>query len=107
MLIFFKIFLKKCNKKINKIWVYKCSEFYFLEIGLLKNCYSEGKYVVAKKLMKTLTNKTYKCMTSISQNVYIDKLDDTVNEYNNTYRRIIKMKPVDVKDNIYILTLIK
>ena len=41
-------------------------------------------------------------MTLISKNVYIDKLDDIVNEYNNTYHRTIKMKPVDVKDNTYI-----
>ena len=41
-------------------------------------------------------------MTSISKNVYIDKLDDIVNEYNNTYHRTIKMKPINVKDNIYI-----
>ena len=34
--------------------------------------------------------------------MYIDKLDDIVNEYNNTYYRTIKMKPVDVKDNTYI-----
>ena len=34
--------------------------------------------------------------------MYIDKLDDIVNEYNNTYHRTIKMKPVDVKDNTYI-----
>ena len=40
-------------------------------------------------------------MTAISKNVYIDKLD-IVNEYNNTYHRTIKMKPVDVKDNTYI-----
>ena len=37
-------------------------------------------------------------MTSISKNVYINKLDDIVNEYNNTYHRTIKMKPDDVKD---------
>ena len=37
-------------------------------------------------------------MTVISKNVYIDKLDNIVNEYNNTYHRKIKMKPVDVKD---------
>ena len=37
-------------------------------------------------------------MTSVSKNVYIDKLNDIVNECNNTYHRIIKMKPVDVKD---------
>ena len=41
-------------------------------------------------------------MTSASNNMYIDKLDDIVNEYNNTYHRTIKMKPVDVKDNTYI-----
>ena len=34
--------------------------------------------------------------------MYIDKLDDIVGEYNNTYHRAIKMKPVDVKDNTYI-----
>ena len=37
-------------------------------------------------------------MTSISK-VYIDKLNDIVNEYNNTYYTTIKMKPVDAKDN--------
>ena len=41
-------------------------------------------------------------MTSISKNVYIDKLDDIVKEYNNTYHKSIKIKPVDVKDNTYI-----
>ena len=41
-------------------------------------------------------------MTSVSKNVYIDKLDDIVSEYNNTYHRKIKMKAVDVKDNTYI-----
>ena len=41
-------------------------------------------------------------MTAISKNVYINKLYDIVNEYNNTYHRTIKMKPVDVKDNTYI-----
>ena len=39
--------------------------------------------------------------------MYIDKLDDIVDEYNNTYHRSIKMKPVDIKDNIYILILKK
>ena len=41
-------------------------------------------------------------MTSISKNVYIDKLNDIVNENNNTYHIAINMKPLDVKDNIYI-----
>ena len=41
-------------------------------------------------------------MTSVSKNVYIDKLDFIVDEYNKTKHRTIKMKPFDVKDNIYI-----
>ena len=41
-------------------------------------------------------------MTSISKNVYVNKLDDIVNEYNDTYHRTIKMKPVDFQDNANI-----
>ena len=41
-------------------------------------------------------------MTSISKNVYIDKLDDIVKGYDNTCHTTIKMKPVYVKDNTYI-----
>ena len=41
-------------------------------------------------------------MTAISKNLYIDKLDDIVLEYNNIYHRTIKMKSVHVKDNTYI-----
>ena len=41
-------------------------------------------------------------MTSISKKLYIDKLDDIVSEYINTYHNTIKMKPIDVKDNTYI-----
>ena len=62
--------------------------------------HNEGKSVVAERFIRTLKTKIYKYMTSISKNEYIDKLDDIVNEYNNTYHRRIKMKPVNVKDNI-------
>ena len=34
--------------------------------------------------------------------MYIDKLDDIVDECNNTYHKAIKMKPVDVKSGNYI-----
>ena len=64
--------------------------------------HNEGKSVVAERFIRTLKTKIYKYMTSISKNVYIDKLDDIVNEYNNTYHRTIKMKPVDVKDKTCI-----
>ena len=64
--------------------------------------HNEGKSAVAEKFNRTLRNKIYKYMTSISKNVYIDKLDDIVNAYNNTCHRTIKMKPIDVKGNTYI-----
>ena len=41
-------------------------------------------------------------MTSVSKNVYIDKLDDIVHKYNNTYHSTIKMKVVDVKSSTHI-----
>ena len=64
--------------------------------------HNEGKSVVAEKFIRTLKTKIYKYITSISKNVYINKLNDIVNEYNNTYHRTIKMKPVNVKDNACI-----
>ena len=64
--------------------------------------HNEGKSVAAERFIRTLKNKIYEYMTSISKNIYIDKLDDIVDEYNNKYHRTIKMKPVDVKDNTYI-----
>ena len=65
---------------------------------------NEGKSVVAERSIRTLKSKIYKYMTSTSKNVYIDKLDNIVDEYNNTYNTTIKMKPIDVKDNTYINT---
>ena len=64
--------------------------------------YNERKSVIAKRLIKTSKIKTYKYMTSVAKNVYIDKLDDIVNKYDNTYNIAIKMKPLDLKSNTYI-----
>ena len=44
-------------------------------------------------------NENLKHMTAVSKNVYTDKLDDIINEYNNTYHRTINMKPIE--DNRY------
>ena len=106
----FQKILDDSKRKPNKIWVNKGSEFYnnsfkrWLKDNdiVMYSTNNEGKSVVAERFIRTLKNKIYKYMTSISKNVYIDKLDDIVNEYNNTYHRTIKMKPVDVKDNTYI-----
>ena len=64
--------------------------------------HNEGKPIIAERFIRTLKSKIYKYMTSTSKNMYIDKLDDIVNKYNNTYHRTIKMKPIDVKDNTHI-----
>ena len=67
----------------------------------IHSIHNEGKSVIAERFVTTLKNKIYKYVTSISKNVYINKLDDIVDEYNKTYHRTIKIKPVDIKDNIY------
>ena len=42
--------------------------------------HNEGKSVVAERIMRTLKKKIHKYMSSMSKNVYIDKLDDIVNK---------------------------
>ena len=64
--------------------------------------YNEGKSVVVESFIRALKTKIFKYMTSISKNVYINKLNDIVNECNNIYHRTIKLKLLDVKDNTYI-----
>ena len=68
--------------------------------------HNQGKSVIAERFIRTLKNKIYKYMTSVSKNVYIDKLDDIVNKINNTYHSTIKMKPFHVKSKTY-MTLVK
>ena len=63
--------------------------------------HNEGKSVVAERFIRRLKTKIYKYMTSVSKNVYIDKLNDIVGERDNTFHRAIKMNPVDVRDNTY------
>ena len=106
----FQSISKQSNRKPNKIWVDKGSEFYNASSKkwlrdndiVMYSTHNEGKSVVAERFIRTLKSKTYKYMTPISKSVYIDKLDDIVDEYNNTYHTTIKMKPADVKDNTYI-----
>ena len=64
--------------------------------------HNEGKSAVAERFIRTIKNKIYKYMTSISKNFYIDELDDIVHKYNNKKDRTIKRKPTDVKENTYI-----
>ena len=105
----FQKILDDSNRKPNKIWVDKGSEFYnssfkkWLKDSDIEmySVHNEGKSVVAERFVRTFMTKIYKFMTSVSKNVYIDKLDDIVYEFNNTNHRTIKMKPADVKDNTW------
>ena len=85
----FQYFLDETNRKPNKIWVDKGTEFSnrlmqsFLQNNNIEiySTHNEGKSVVAERFIRTLKNKIYKYMNSISKNVYIDKLYDIVNKY--------------------------
>ena len=97
------------ERKPNKIWVDQGSEFYnqsfkdFLKINNIEmySTFNEGKSVVAERFIRTLKNKIFQHMTTISKNVYFDVLDDIVNKYNNTIHRTIKMKPTEVTDDSF------
>ena len=106
----FQKVLDGLNRKPNKIWAEKGSEFYnnsskkWLKDNDIEmhSIHNEGISAVAERFIRTLKTKIYKYVASISKNVHFNKLDDIVNEYNNTYHRTTKMKPVDVKDNTCI-----
>ena len=93
-----------------KILVDEGSEFYTRSMkSFLQNNdiemhseHSEGKSVIAERFSGTLKNKIDKYMTAVSKNMYIDKLDNTVNRFNNIYHIATKMKPIDVKSSTYI-----
>ena len=83
------------------------NEFYnntfkdFLKVNNIEiySTYNEGKSVVAERFIRTLKNKIFKHMTTISKNVYFNVLDDIVHTYINTVHRTIKMEPIDVTDD--------
>ena len=62
----------------------------------------EERSAVAERFIRVVKIKIYINMTSISKNIYIDKIGDIVNKYNNTYHRTIKMEPTDVSPNKYL-----
>ena len=64
--------------------------------------HNEMKSAVAERLITSFNNKIYKYMTSVSKNMYINKLVDIVNKYNTAYHNTITIKPVDVKSSTYI-----
>ena len=81
----FSINIRLQSLNANKILVDEGSEFYkkLIKSWLQENIiymhssHNEGKSVVAENFITTLKNKIYKCMTSVSKNVYIDNLDNS------------------------------
>ena len=106
----FQKILDKSGRKPKKIWPEKGSKFYnsSFQKWLKDNdvevysIHNKGKSVVAERFIRTSKTKIYKYMTWVSKNGYIDKLNDIVDEYKNTYYTTIKIKPVIVEDNTYI-----
>ena len=102
--------MKESGWKPSKIWVDKGSEFYNRSIKswlqdndiVIYLTHNEGKSVAAERFIRTFKNKIYKYMTSVSKNVYIDKLADIVSKYKNIYHSIIKMKLTDMKSSTYV-----
>ena len=90
----FQIFLDPSGCKSNKIRGDKGSEFYngswksWLENDNIEmhSAHDEGKSVVPERFLRTIKNKIYKYTTSISKNVYIDRLDNTYNNTCSTFR---------------------
>ena len=94
---------KQFQKKENQIKYRSLKIKDFLKINNVEiySTHNQGKSVVAERFIRTLKNKIFKHMKAISKNVYVDVLDDIVNQYNNTIHRTIKMKPIDVIDDYF------
>ena len=102
--------LNETKCKLNEIWVDKGSEFYNRSIKSflhnndmeMRSMHNEAKSV--EGVIRALKNIIYKCMTSVSKNVFIDKSDDIIDKYNYTHNcAIIKTpKPINVKTRTYL-----
>ena len=95
----FQKILDNSKRKANKLWTDQVSKLYndsfkkWLDDNDIKmySTYNEGKFVVAKRFIRTLKNKVYKHMTTVSKIVYFDVLDDIVDKYNNADHRTISL----------------
>ena len=107
----FQKVLVESNCKSNEILDKKYNDFFSRQVKSwlwdndIEMCSKHDweKYFIAERFISTSKNKIYKYMTAISKNVYTDKLDDTVNEYNNNKdHRTIRMKSFDIKSSTYV-----
>ena len=102
--------MNKSGRKPNKIWLDLVKEYNNRSIKLwlqnnnveMYSIHNDGKSIVAKRFIRTLTNKIYKHLTAVSRQMYINKLDNVASKYNNKYYKAIKKKPTDFKSSTYI-----
>ena len=88
MLIFFQKILDNSIRKPNKIWLDKCSEFYNISFKKwlkgndikMHSAHNKGKFIVAERFIRSLKNTSYKHISAVSKNMYINKLNDIINE---------------------------
>ena len=77
--------------------VSKCQAYSFNHFWVIKGKPTGGlKLSLPPSTRLGVKKKIYKYMTSMSKNVYFDKLDDIFKKYNNTHHSTIKMKLADV-----------
>ena len=91
------------------------NEFYdrslekFLEEKNIEICHTEtvDKLVFDETFIETKRNRIYRYMISASKNLYIEKLEDMVKQYNNTYRCIkVCQKYKTIKHILSLLSII-
>ena len=87
----FEKILGKCRRRPKKIWVGNGIEMYSI--------HNKGISVVPERYVRILKKQIYKYMTSISKNVYVDTLNNMVD---NKYQETIKMTLTDTNTGKYI-----
>ena len=105
--------MDESNWKPEKIWMAKESGFYnrFMKSCLqdidieVYSTHNEGKYAVPERFFRTLKNKIYKYMTSISKKMYIDKLDDIFAKFLQV-KKFSKIKKLNILFREHILLFI-
>ena len=103
--------MDESGHKTNRIWVNHGSKFYnrLMKSWLHDNdteiylTHKEGKSIVAERFIRTVEVKIYKHMTAVSENVYIGRLDEINDKYNNIYHGKIKINPADVKVHTFVI----
>ena len=101
--------IEESGRKPKKILPDQGSEFYIRSMksqlydnGIeIYSALNKWKSVVAERFIRTLKNKIYKHMAAVSENVYIEKLDERIDKYNKTYLKTIKMMYLGVNSGTY------